>query len=312
MVEEGDCMLEKRSVYLNGEFLPWDRATVHVMSHSFGRGSAVFEVLSCHATPDGPAVFRLDRHLDRLFRTVGLVGASLQLSREELTRAVLEAAGRNSLGEGFIKVVGYYSKPAFEILPPKEPLDLAIFAVDPKEDLGGQGFPLEQGTRACVSKWRKLHPETVPVEAKAAANYLNGMMARAEARDRGYDHAIMLDTQGFVAEGGTESLFLVSDGALLTPASGTVLRSITRLSVLEIAGEEGLAARETRIPPEGLYTAEELFFSGTPHKVLPVRQMEDRTLSPVPGPVSRLLSEVFTEILAGRDQRFKDWLFLVD
>ncbi|MFP3928557.1 MAG: branched-chain-amino-acid transaminase [Desulfobacteraceae bacterium] len=305
-------MLENRSVYLNGEFVPWDRATVHVMSHSFGRGSAVFEVLSCHSTTEGPAVFRLDRHVERLFRTMKLVGASLKLSREELSRAVLEAVSRNNIREGFIKVVGYYSNPAFEILPPKEPLDLAIFAVDPKEDLGGMGFPLEEGTTACVSKWRKLHPETVPVEAKAAANYLNGMMARVEARDKGYEHVIMLDTQGFVAEGGTESLFLVRDGVLMTPALGTVLRSITRLSVLEAAQREGIPAREVRVATEELYGAEELFFSGTPHKVLPVRQVDEHNLSPVPGPVSKRLSEVFIEILAGRDHRFKDWLFPVD
>jgi branched-chain amino acid aminotransferase len=190
-------------------------------------------------------------------------------------------------------------------------MDVSIFVVDPAADLGGLKFPFDQGATACFSRWRKLDPQTVPIEAKAAANYLNGMMARAEARARGYDNVIMLDTQGFVAEGGTESVFMVKNGALMTPCAGTVLLSITRRSLLQAAEVLGLEALEVRIEPETLLGADEILFAGTPNKVLPVRKIEDRDVKGTPGPVTRTLASLMTEITSGRDQRFRDWLFPV-
>jgi branched-chain amino acid aminotransferase len=302
-------MLEDRTVYLNGEFIAWDRANVHIMCHSFGRGSAIFEVLSLHETTSGPAVFRLDEHINRLYRTAGLLDMELPLEKKDFYWAVLETVRQNRARQGFIKIICFYPQISFEILPPQEKLDVAVFVVDPKQDLGGLDFPLEKGTTACLSRWRKLDPETVPVEAKAAANYLNGMMARAEARKRGFDHAIMLDTQGFIAEGGTESIFLVKEGVLMTPGLGTVLQSISRKSLLEVAPILGLQTREGRIKPDLLFEAEEIFFSGTPAKALSVRRIEERALESVPGPVCRKLTDVMAEIVAGRDERFKNWLF---
>ena len=304
-------MLEERVVFFNGEFIPWNEARVHVMCHSFGRGSAIFEVMSVHETPNGPAVFRLDEHVERLFRTAGILGMDLSMGREEIHGACLEAVRRNGVASGFVKVICFHSRIAFEILPPDAPMDVSVFVVDPAADLGGLKFPFDKGATACFSRWLKLDPQTVPIEAKAAANYLNGMMARAEARARGYDNVIMLDTQGFVAEGGTESVFMVKDGALLTPPQGTVLLSITRLSLLQAAEVLGLEARETRIHPDQLLEAEEILFAGTPNKVLPVRRVEETDLAGTPGPVTRKLFSLMEEITSGRDERFKDWLFPV-
>ena len=304
-------MLEDRIVYLNGDFVAWDRATVHMMCHSFGRGSAIFEVLSLHDTNGGPAVFRLDEHIHRLFRTAELLDMEIPMPKEAFHKAVLESIKRNGLREGLIKIMGYYPQISAGIIPPQKRLDMTIFALDPKQDMGGMDFPFAEGTTLCVSKWRKLDPLTVPVEAKAAANYLNGMMARGEAAKRGYQDAVMLDTQGFIAEGGTESVFLVKDGLLMTPSPGTVLRSITRKSILEAAGEIGIETFEGRLLPERLFDAEEIFLSGTPMKVLPVRQVEDRTLEDTPGPLTRKLFTLFEEIAAGRDERFRDWLYPV-
>jgi branched-chain amino acid aminotransferase len=304
-------MLKDRMVYLRGDFIPWSEAKVHLMSHSVGRGSAIFEVLSFHNTVDGPAVFRLDEHLERLLASAALLGMELPMRREEFQEAVLKTVNRNGLREGFIKIICFYSQVAFSIFPPREKPDVSIFVVDPSHDLNGVAFPFEKGTTAGISKWRKLDPETVPVEAKAAANYLNGIMAKEEARKRGFEEAIMLDTQGFIAEGGTESIFLVKDGRLMTPGLGTVLKSISRKSVLEVATVMGVKTVEGRLLPELLFTSEELFFSGTPIKVLAVRQIEERVIEKVPGPVTKKLFEAMKNVVSGKDERFKAWLFPV-
>lgn len=303
-------MLQDRSVFLNADFVPWEQATVHMMCHSFARGSAIFEVLSLHDTGGGPMIFRLDEHIHRLFATAELLGMSLPVSGKEFHEAVRNTVKRNGLRDGFIKIMAFYPQIAVDILPPRKTLDIAIFAVDPAEDLGGIGFACEKGITVGISKWRKLDPQTVPVEAKAAANYLNGMLARTEARDRGFDLALMCDTQGFVAEGGTESVFLVKEGRLMTPATGTVLKSITRKSVLQIAHTLGMESLEARLRPELLFDADEVFFSCTPMKVLPVRTVEARELG-APGPVTQRLYTAMEEILAGRDDRFRTWLFPV-
>ena len=304
-------MLDERVVYINGDFTKWNDATIHMMSHSFGRGTAIFEVMSIHDSEMGTSVFRLDEHMARLFRTANLLGMTLPVSRDDLHEACLESIRKNGIKKGFIKVLGYYSSVAFDIFPPDQPLDVAIFVVDPAADLGGINFPFEKGATACFSSWRKLDPQTVPIEAKASANYLNGMVARIEARDRGYDNAIMLDTQGFVAEGSTESVFMVENGSLFTPCPGTVLLSITRLSLLQIAAALDLEVSECRIPPDRLLKADEILFAGTPNKVLPVRKIEDRDIEGTPGPVSRKLSALMSEITSGRNEQFRNWLFSV-
>ncbi|MFO7783756.1 MAG: aminotransferase class IV [Thermodesulfobacteriota bacterium] len=304
-------MLEERIVYLNGEYVPWNDARVHVMCYSFGRGAAIFEVMSVHEMDGGAAVFRLDEHMARLFRSAELLGMRLSKKREEIHEACLELVRRNGVSRGFVKVICFHPQVAFEIIPPDVPLDISIFFVDPAADLGGLKMPFEKGATACFSRWRKLDPQSVPVEAKAAANYLNGMMARSEARSRGFDNVIMLDTQGFVAEGGTESVFMVEKGALFTPCAGTVLLSITRRSLLQAAEILGIEAVETRIPPERILRADEVLFSGTPNKVLPVRRLEDRDIDGTPGPVTSKLSAVMSEITSGRDERFREWLFPV-
>jgi len=301
-------MMNKREVYLAGEFCPWDEAKVHIMCHSFGRGSAIFEVIGFHATADGPAVFRLDEYVSRFFRSALLLEMAPPLSPEELQEAVLQTVKRNGLQSGFIKVFGFYPEISFKILPPRRIFQVAVFVFSPEEALGGQETGNGSVT-ACVSRWRRLDPQTVPVEAKVAANYVNGMAARIESRERGFDYAILLDTQGFLAEGGTESLFLVREGRLLTPSLGTVLQSVTRKTLLTVAEEMGIETCAGRLSPVLLDEAEEIFFSGTSNKLLPVRRVEERTLGDVPGPLTRRLAARMEEITAGRDGRFHGWLF---
>jgi branched-chain amino acid aminotransferase len=282
-----------------------------MMSHSFGRGSAIFEVISLHKTQRGPAIFRLQDHVERLFRSAELLEMELAIGRAEMAEAIKATVRENGIDRGFIKVICYYSQVAFAIVPPESPLDVSIYAVDLAQDLGGLDFPFERGTTACISKWRKLDPQTVPVEAKASANYLNGMVARLEAKKRGFENVIMLDTQGFLAEGGTESVFFVEKGRLLTPSLGTVLGSITRRSILDLVEHLGMTPYEGRLSPDLVYRADEAFFSGTPMKTLAMRRIEDRTFDTVPGPMTRRFMDLWTRILSGREERFGDWLSAV-
>jgi branched-chain amino acid aminotransferase len=236
----------------------------------------------------------------------------LSLSARSLCEAVAACVRRNRLKGGIVKIVGFYPQIALDVLPPNAALSVAVFAMDPVQDLGGLGFDFERGTTVGISKWRKLDPQTVPIEAKAAANYLNGMVARLEARRRGFEDAVMLDTQGFIAEGATESIFLVKDGRLLTPSLGTVLDSLTRRSVLEAADSIGIERFEGRLRPELLFEAEEIFFVNTPFKVMPVRRVEDREMPAVPGPVQRRYAQLFKRIVAGEEKAFSRWLYVVN
>ena len=300
--------MEERIVYLNGKYVPWEKATVHIMSHSFGRGSAIFEVISLHATVSGPAIFRLKAHIERLFRSAELLDMELPLSEEEFYKAVAETVMRNNLKAGVIKIICYYPQASIEILPPQRKLAVSIFAFDAQKDFDRISKPLDDGVTAFISQWRKLDPQTVPIEAKASANYLNGMIARAEAKKNGFEYAILLDTQGFIAEGGTESVFVVKDNRLLTPSIGSVLKSITRMSILEATGAAGIPCFEERIKPQLMLAADELFFANTPFKVLPIKQVNDRKLKQVPGPVTRQVADLMASIVDGRDSRFKAWL----
>jgi len=305
-------MIADRIVYVDGSYIPWEKATVHIMSHSFGRGSAIFEVMSLHATDSGPAIFRLAAHIGRLFKSAELLDMELPLSEKEFCQTVAATVKRNDLKQGVIKIICYYPQLSVEILPPQRQLTVSIFVFDPQKDFQRFGVPFEQGVSVYISQWRKLDPQTVPIEAKASANYLNGMIARAEAKEKGFDYAIMLDTQGFIAEGGTESMFVVKENRLLTPAAGTVLKSITRLSILEAAGTVGITCLEERLKPELLFAADELFFASTPFKVLPVKQINNRKLDQVPGPMARQIANLMADIADGRDARFKQWLNVVE
>jgi branched-chain amino acid aminotransferase len=302
-------MLKERVVYLGGTYAPWDEAKIHMMSHSVGRGSAIFEVIGFHETAAGPAVFRLDEHIARFRNSAALLDMESPLSAAELQEAVLETIRRNGLRRGIIKMMGLYPEVSFRILPPGKRFQVAIFVFDPAEDLYERPQTVPESVTACVSRWRRLDPQTVPIEAKVAANYINGIVARTEARDLGFDYAILRDTQGCLAEGGTESLFLVREGRLMTPSLGTILSGITRKTLIEVAETMGIGTFAGRLEPQALDDAEELFFSGTVTKLLPVRQVGERILKEVPGPVTRRLSERMAAITSGRDAQFRRWLF---
>jgi branched-chain amino acid aminotransferase len=298
-------MKEKGKVWLNGDLIPWEKATVPILSHGFSRGSAIFEVFGIHEGQDGPVAFRMDQHLSRLMKSAELLGMKMAYTKQEIAKAVAKTVRANKMGRGLIKMLAYWGEEAVIQLVLESKLDLAIFAIHESKELG---LDNTQPVSACLSKWRKIHPETVPVAAKACSNYLNGYLARRDANQRGFNVGLILGTDGFLAEGSIESVFLVKDGMLKTPPLGRILSSITRMSILEAAPRIGIPVSEEAILPEALFAADEIFVCHTGIKVLPVNRFEDRILK-APGPITGKLMELMGNILSFSDTRFKHWFF---
>ena len=295
-------MSDERQVWLNGKFLPWASATVPILSHSFSRASAIFEIFRIHTGPEGPAAFRMDAHLKRLMNSAGLLEMEIDFSVDTIAGAVAETVILNGIDRGVVKIIAYWGEEAVIRLLPRSKPDLAIFAIAemPEMNLDSQ-IPV----KTCISKWRKIDPKTVPVSAKACSNYLNAYLARKDAVARGFDIGIMLGTDDFVTEGSAESVFIVKDGKI--PPLGRVLPGISRMSVLEMAKSMRLETVQEPLSMDDLYEADEMFLSHTGAKVEPVGQFEDKRL-PAPGPVTQRLMEQMARILAFQDESYMQWM----
>jgi branched-chain amino acid aminotransferase len=299
-----DSMSRDEKVWLNGTLISRQAAVVPLLSHGFSRASAIFDVFRVYPGPGGPVAFRADAHIRRLMKTAELLGMKLAYGPGEILQAVKEAIRANDMQSGMVKILAYWGQETLLELVLDSPLDMAVFAIaDDKPFDPGAVKPIS----ACLSKWRKIHPETVPVGAKACANYLNGYLVRKDANSRGYDVGLSLGTDGFLAEGSIESVFIVKDNVLKTPPLGRILSSITRMSILEAAPQAGIATREVPITAAEALAADEMFTSYTSIKVSPVARFEDHDL-PAPGPVTRQVMELMNAILQFKDERFADWL----
>ena len=296
-------MNDDLKVWHNGELIPWHQATVPLLSHGFSRASAIFEVFGIHQGPGGLFAFRMDQHLKRLMNSVQLLEMELAYTPEEIMDAVAQTVKANNMGRGLIKILVYWGEEAVIKLVLESKLDMTIFAIPDSQDLG---LDVVKPISVCISRWRKIHPETVPVSAKSCSNYLNGYLARKDANDRGFDVGLMSGTDGFLAEGSIESVFLVKNGVLKTPPLGRILSSITRMSVLEAAPIVGIPVSQDPVMPQELYTADEIFTSHSGVKVSPVNRFEDRNLQ-APGPITEQIIKLMEEITAFRDDRFKGW-----
>ena len=290
-------------VWLNGKLIAWAEATVPILSHGFSRGSAFFEVFGVHVGPEGPMAFRMNQHLKRLMGSAELLEMELAYSTDEIIAAVKTTVEANNLGRGIIKMLAYWGEEAIVNLVLDSKLDLAVFAIPQSDNLK---LDRAGSLSACVSKWRKIHPATVPVAAKACSNYLNGYLVRKDANNRGFDLGLALDTDGFLAEGSIESVFIVKDGVLKTPPLGRILSSITRMSILEAAARVEIPTREGPISAEELMQADEIFTCHTGIKVEPIARLEDREFK-TPGPVTSQVMQLMNDIIEFRDERFMDW-----
>lgn len=303
-------MLEKRVLWINGKFVAFPEAKVHILSHSFARGSAIFEVMSVYETGSGVGVFRLKDHLDRLSRSAAALMMKLPFSKREMFQAVLKTVAKNKVKTGIVKLTAFYPGFGLEVIPFDNRVSFAVSAFQFGRDITISKFGEDQYASAGISKWRKAHPDTVPVFAKASGSYLNPMLAKLEVRQRGFKTPILMDTSGYAAEGATESLFIVKGEKLLTPRLDNILPSITRQCIFEIAGDVKIPLLEKKITRRDLLNCDEAFFSSTTCKVWPISRIESHKLS-APGPVSARLRDYFDLILAGKVKKYRKWFSFI-
>jgi branched-chain amino acid aminotransferase len=299
---------EIKWVWMNGQLVEFEKATVHVMAHALHYGSGLFEGIRCYRTPQGPAVFRLDDHLKRLENSCKVYRMDLPYGRDELTRAVFDSIRTNGLEECYIRPIAFRGFGTVGINPMKSPVEVAIAVWPWGRYLGDDA--IEKGVDVCVSTWRRTGLGGSPALAKATGNYLNSQLIKMEAVSNGYAEGIALDTHGYVSEGSGENVFLVQDGVLYTPpVSSSILPGITRHSIQVLAEEMGVEVRRVAIPRGMLYTCDEAFFTGTAVEVTPIRSIDRLQVGDgKPGPVTRRLIEEFLAITRGEIDDRHGWL----
>jgi branched-chain amino acid aminotransferase len=299
-------MRETEKIWMNGELVDWGDAKVHVGAHGLHYGSGVFEGIRCYETDAGPAVFRLTDHLQRLHQSARLLHMELPYSVDELHAACLEVIGVNGLAECYLRPIAFYGYGELGVHPGTNPVDVVVMTWPWGTYLGEDA--LEKGVRAKVSSWKRVGPNTIPHVAKATGIYLNSMLAVLEATRAGYEEAILLTDDGYVADGSGENVFVVKDEIISTPdLSASILQGITRHTVIEIAQTLGYAVHERQLLRSDLYVADEVFMCGTAAEVTPVRSVDDHEIG-VPGPLTKAIQDAFFEIVRGRDERFSRWL----
>jgi branched-chain amino acid aminotransferase len=293
-------------IWMNGELVDWDEATVHVGVHALHYGSGVFEGVRCYETPEGPASFRLTDHIRRLEMSAKLIYMKLPYSVEELVAATQELLGANGLPACYIRPIAFYGYGTLGVPPRQNPVYVVIMSWPWGAYLGTEA--LEHGIRVVISSWRRVGPNTIPHAAKATGVYLNSMLAVMEANRAGYDEALLLTEDGYVGDGSGENIFVVKDSVLYTPdLSASILPGITRQSVTIIARDLGLEVREKALIRTDLYSADELFMTGTAAEVTPIRSVDDVEIGE-PGPITREIQKVYLATVTGRDPRYSHWL----
>ena len=303
-------MNQAELIWMNGEFVPWDEAKVHVLTHGLHYGTGVFEGIRAYDTPRGTAVFRHQEHLERLRRSAELYYMPLPYTPEQLRSATHELIARNGLRSCYIRPLVFRGYGQMGLFPLEAPIDVTIAVWEWGAYLGDEGK--QKGIRAKVSSWRRIGPDALIPHAKATGQYLNSVLAKIETHKAGYEEAILLDGRGFVCEGSGENLFVVSDGTILTPPqSASILDGISRRSVIQVARDLGLEVVERDIARAELAMADEVFLTGTAAELTPVREIDDVEIGP-PGPVTKHVQEVFMDALKGRAQQYAHWLDFVE
>ncbi len=298
-------------IWRDGEFIPWADAQVHVLAHSMQFGSSVFEGIRCYNTPKGPAIFRLEDHLQRMVNSCKIYRMDLKYSVDDLVAAACELVERNRLDTCYIRPMVLRGLGAAGMVPLESPVEVYI-PCWPWGAYLGDGA-LENGVDACVTSWHRVAPEHDPAAAKVAGNYLGGQLVKMEALANGFSEGIALTTHGMISECSGQNLFLVSGGTLFTPPiNGTLLPGITRSSILTFANELGIPVREMELPRESLYTADEVFVSGTASEVTPFRSVDRLPVgNGKPGPITQQLQRMYLQTVKGEVEDTHGWLTFV-
>jgi branched-chain amino acid aminotransferase len=302
-----DRAVEKAEyIWMNGEFVAWDDARVHVLTHALHYGTAVFEGIRAYSTDRGPAVFRHHEHLGRFARSAALYDLELPFSAAEIRAATNELIRRNGLDSCYIRPLAWRGYGEMGLYAKSAPVEVMVATWPWGSYLGEEGK--RSGIRAKVSSWRRISPDSLIPHAKASGQYLNSILAKTETARAGYDEAILLDYRGVVCEGSGENIFVVRDGVICTPPhTASILDGINRKSVIQIARDLGYTVVERDIARSELYICEEVFLTGTAAELVPVREIDEHPL-PAPGEITRVVQAKFEDALHGRAEEYAEWL----
>lgn len=295
-------------IWMNGKWVAWQDAKIHILSHVVHYGTSVFEGIRCYAHPQGPSIFRLQDHLRRLYDSARVYRMEIAYAFEEMERLHCEAVVKNELEACYLRPVVYRGFDNLGVNPFGKPVEVAIAAFPWGKYLGPES--LEKGVDVCVSSWRRTGPQTTPVMAKAGGHYMNGQLMKMEAVVNGFAEGLALDQNGFLSEGSGENVFLAHKGILYTPStSSSILVGITRDSAITLARELGIEVREQQIPRDMLYLADEVFFTGTAVEITPIVSVDRIAVGKGQrGPVTKALQEAFFGILDGKRPDRYGWL----
>ena len=294
-------------IWMNGTFVKWDDAKVHILTHSLHYGTAVFEGIRCYKTDSGSAVFRLQEHVLRLFDSARICQLDIPFTPETVSEAILETIRVNKIDACYIRPLAYLGYGAMGIFPKENPVQLSIAVWPWGSYLGEEG--LKNGIRVKISSFCRPHVNATMVRSKTTANYANSLLAKREALKDGYDEAMLLDTDGYVAEGSGENVFMVRKGVIKTPPLTAILEGITRETLMQLAAERGMKLVEERFTRDELYIADEAFFTGTAAEITPIREVDNRTIGTgKPGPITKELQAAFFDCVHGREKKHESWL----
>lgn len=298
---------ETKMIWMDGKFVKWSDAKIHVLTHTLHYGTGAFEGIRCYRTKKGSAIFRLDDHVKRLFDSCQILNIHPPFTQQEISRAIIDTIKINDLKECYIRPIVFIGYGAMGLYPKDNPINVAIATWPWGAYLGEDG--LKNGIRVQVSSFTRLHPNITMTKSKTCGDYVNSTFAKREAIRCGYDESLFLDTNGYVAEGTGQNIFIVRRGVLMTPPLPSVLEGITRMSIMEMARQEKIPVRETHITRDEVYIAEEAFFSGTAAEVTPVREIDGRPIgSGKPGPITKKLQTLFFRIVKGQAKAYDAWL----
>jgi branched-chain amino acid aminotransferase len=296
---------ETEKIWMNGEFVDWADAKVHVGVHGLHYGAGVFEGIRCYETPKGSAVFRLDDHLKRLHNSARLLYMEIPYSKEELREVCQELISINGLPECYLRPIAFYGYGQLGVAARDNPVETVIMSWPWGAYLGEEG--LKKGISAKVSSWQRIGPNVIPHVAKATGIYLNSMLAVTEAIRAGYDEAILLTAEGYVADGSGENIFVVKDGKIATPElANSILPGITRDTVIQIAQDLGYTVEETQVIRSDLFLADEVFMCGTAAEVTPLRSVDDVEIGV--GPITLEIQKAYLDTVRGKSERWAQWL----
>jgi branched-chain amino acid aminotransferase len=298
-------------IWKNGDFVAWEDAKVHVLTHGLHYGTGVFEGVRCYDTELGPAVFRNAEHVDRLLRSAELYYMPVPYTAEQLRAATLELVARNGMRSCYIRPIIFRGYGQMGLNPLEAPVEVTIACWEWAAYLGEEGK--QKGIRAKVSSWRRISPDSLIPHAKASGQYLNSVLAKVESLKAGYEEAILLDDHGYVCEGTGENIYVIRDGRIATPGqSNSILDGISRRSLIQIAQDLGYEIVERDVARAELYLADEVFMSGTAAEVVPVVEIDDHPVgSGQPGEITRVLQAAFDDAIHGRSERYREWLDVV-